>query len=250
MHYSCYPLLIVIFFLVVLSLVSHGVEAECMHDHIVDEMDMVLELPIAKQDYAEQYPTSSNTRPIRILVDTSALMNDKYACSQVGSVIVLDGSGTKYICTKGDILTQEQYNLLLNNFLPAATQRLQSALSVIPPTTTLKLKEGITQCGYGPMVTYDATKYNTVGVDYDLVLFITSRPVQQAGVIAFGTACQQDQFGRPIAGQLNFNPSYVDTKEASHPEELGTCIHEMSHVLGFSASQFQYFNIMPSSGRS
>lgn len=58
------------------------------------------------------------------------------------------------------------------------------------------------------------------------------------------------RFGRPVAGQLNFNPSFLDTSQWKYDSQLGTSLHEISHVLGFDNSKFSYFNVDPSSGRS
>ena len=87
------------------------------------------------------------------------------------------------------------------------------------------------------------------------------------------------RLGRPIAGQLNFNPAYLysfllssispytlfclsllclrvmtssvfDYKRYVNPsadlsEQLGTVLHEITHVLGFDFFKFNYFNVDP-----
>lgn len=200
-------------------------------------------LPVAVQDYnTSRFPNSNNTNSIRIKFDLSSLENDTYTCYTKGSIVFLNDGSDPYTCSSSDILSKAQKTLLTKTLLPRAAAKLADALKVIQPKSVLQLSSLQTKCGYGPRVNINASYSNPGIQNIDLVLFITSRPITQEGVIAFGSPCQQDQLGRPIAGQLNFNPMYVSTT-SSLEEQLGTALHEITHVLGFSFFKFNYFNV-------
>ena len=57
------------------------------------------------------------------------------------------------------------------------------------------------------------------------------------GVAAWATACSTEStYGRPVAGQLNINPSILDTYPSDDTVLLSTIEHETTHILGFSSS--------------
>jgi leishmanolysin len=127
---------------------------------------------------------------------------------------------------------------VLNAFLPKLQLRLQDVLSVQRVQSSLSLA-GLPTCGAkggAPIVT---TSYTNT----DLVVFVTSRPspsnAADAGAVAWAITCAADQRGRSIAGQVNINPSLFFDKAAN--TQLYTVMHEITHVLGFSSTQFPTF---------
>lgn len=77
--------------------------------------------------------------------------------------------------------------------------------------------------------------------DADLVIFVTARPITTDGVLAYASACVNDMTTRrSIAGHLNYSPASLKT-DTKLDGQLGTTLHEMSHVLGFSNGKFQTF---------
>lgn len=67
-----------------------------------------------------------------------------------------------------------------------------------------------------------------------------SCPAQgSSGTLAYASACQRDQFDRPILGGINFCPYSVPTSTASDSTfnmMLFTTMHELTHALGMTMS--------------
>ena len=55
--------------------------------------------------------------------------------------------------------------------------------------------------------------------------------------------------GRPIIGQVNYNLNYLGLKPEEFEANLGTTLHEITHVLGFSSNGFTRF-INPDTGKA
>ena len=77
----------------------------------------------------------------------------------------------------------------------------------------------------------------------DLYVFVTAEqtplcpPQQYAGlssVLAYASACQRDQYDRPIFGYINFCPYAVPnaTTSTRYAVSISTAQHELTHVLG------------------
>ena len=53
--------------------------------------------------------------------------------------------------------------------------------------------------------------------------------------------CEHDEYtGRPVAGHINFDPKSISTTNLLS-SQLRIAIHEITHILGFSASKFNDF---------
>lgn len=77
-------------------------------------------------------------------------------------------------------------------------------------------------------------------------VFVSARPVPTVNstIPTIGAACQYDQFMRPIAGQLNFNPKTfnISAKGSSQYQQLFQyTLREVIHILGFSGTLFGSF---------
>eukprot|EP01113_Clastostelium_recurvatum_P012894 TRINITY_DN1672_c0_g1_i5.p1 TRINITY_DN1672_c0_g1~~TRINITY_DN1672_c0_g1_i5.p1 ORF type:complete len:735 (+),score=123.86 TRINITY_DN1672_c0_g1_i5:778-2982(+) len=200
--------------------------------------------------YTHSYTTSStsssmktlaNTRPLRLILDTSMLQTgaDKgLACYSVGEVININNQ--KYTCAASDILSSSSRSYLENVILPRTRNILTSALYTTPVTGNLILQNSY-RCGYQGGVEVPV-EFTTTGVpDADIVVFVTSRPITTPHVLAFGGECQEDQSGRAIAGHLNVSPGNINTDPYELDPQVGMLMHEVTHVLGFSFSKFQVF---------
>jgi leishmanolysin len=86
------------------------------------------------------------------------------------------------------------------------------------------------------------TMIRTVGVNADLILFVTANPSQDA-FLAWAVACfVSKDTNRPVAGQININPNYMKaTDPRKFQSQLATVMHEMVHILGFSQSLFSFY---------
>ncbi|XP_071509731.1 ciliated left-right organizer metallopeptidase-like [Diadema antillarum] len=80
----------------------------------------------------------------------------------------------------------------------------------------------------------------------DTVLYVkaehTSR-CDSGGVYAYASYCKLDQFNRPIAGVINFCPGPLLSDEYDEDKFILLALHEIFHVLGFSSSLFDKFQI-------
>lgn len=89
---------------------------------------------------------------------------------------------------------------------------------------------------FAPYWTYSGTKtIPTVSTgqgisNADLVLYISADNTYCGGsTLAFAGSCSRDQYGRPIAGSVNFCASALSTQEWR--KDVLTTIHEISHIL-------------------
>jgi hypothetical protein len=74
--------------------------------------------------------------------------------------------------------------------------------------------------------------------DTDLILMATARPTL-GSTLAWAVACERDQWGRTVAGQVNVAPRYV---EPGSLQLLRTVLqHEVIHVLGFDPNAFELY---------
>eukprot|EP01098_Paradermamoeba_levis_P011765 TRINITY_DN5070_c0_g1_i2.p1 TRINITY_DN5070_c0_g1~~TRINITY_DN5070_c0_g1_i2.p1 ORF type:complete len:518 (+),score=130.20 TRINITY_DN5070_c0_g1_i2:78-1631(+) len=147
-------------------------------------------------------------------------------------------------------------NFLLTKLVPEAISWLQKTLSVIRVTGPLILQK---QCRkfyekpykcieYWPTSCLDVKpmpeEHFTAGVpNADLLLYVTSKETE-GSTLAYAAYCQGDQKNRPIAGNINFGPAHLSVVPVGSQlwyYQLSTAIHEIAHVLGFSANSFGKF---------
>ena len=77
------------------------------------------------------------------------------------------------------------------------------------------------ECGYlGGIPIPQLYMEDGAGVDADFVLFATARPTL-GSVIAYAGSCKFDQYGRPLAGHVNFGPNRVSTAVDDRPLQVG-----------------------------
>ena len=81
------------------------------------------------------------------------------------------------------------------------------------------------------------------GVDNtDLVIYVTytdNECASDGSTLAWASTCNLDQYGRPIAGTINFCPSALGNMFWKF--DIGVVLHEMLHILVMSNSLFPYF---------
>eukprot|EP00741_Cyanophora_paradoxa_P022036 tig00021433_g21272.t1 len=135
--------------------------------------------------------------------------------------------------------------ILLNFLIPNSIDYLQKALRVVPISGKLKLSSGVRFGGFFDTPGYcgDARvpdEHNTVGVDADFVLYVTTMSTE-VRTLAYAAACRQDQYGRPIAGNINYNPLKIRTGIPDREDVLATTTHEIMHTLGFSDDMYGSF---------
>ncbi|KEG10703.1 surface protease GP63 [Trypanosoma grayi] len=181
--------------------------------------------------------TTAKWEPIRIVVDTSHLTDPKKICTAVGQVRP-DFMGSTHTCTAQDIMTVEKLWFIENIALPLALYRTQRLFNVNPVQGPLLVSPGV--CGPDVTVSDD---HISVGVaDADMILYAhaggmgSSTTSGVAGTVAWAGACTLDQFGRPVVGQINFVPSFIEWQVSGWEYEyyVRVVMHEMFHALGYT----------------
>eukprot|EP01133_Synstelium_polycarpum_P013237 gene13237-15555_t len=152
------------------------------------------------------------------------------SCNQVGQIIY-DRNYTRYTCTRNDILTEVQYKYLVD-LIDRAVNTLQNTLYVERFIAPIQLSNPAHLCEKNKIpLSPDLAKS---GVEADLFIMVTARPIQESNVLAYGQDCMKlsDSY-RTYIGQLNFNPASINTSPDRFEYNLGVVMHEISHVLGF-----------------
>lgn len=72
----------------------------------------------------------------------------------------------------------------------------------------------------------ESYKYSGAGVDADLVIFLSVSNEPNTSP-SWASACISNFLGRPIAGQININLPYLETKPSSFQNELDKLIHQV-----------------------
>jgi hypothetical protein len=261
----------------VLSLKQSNLEVHnfCGHQHIVDQLKS---LPQVHQNYQtesarflkrnadQNYTTNglvtdSDFQPIRILFDLRYLEYnaDSQACYSAGTIVTL-GNSTQYQCTSADVISPIKVNntaLIVTALQSIIASKMH--LRTLRVLNSLFLDPTVNSCGFDNGVPVP-TQYQQFGIpNTDLVVFVTARPMTIQITMSIGAACQEDQFGRAIAGQLNLNPQVIPTTPLGWqqftdiatqidylvpPSErllVYSMLHEFIHLLGFTTAKFSDF---------
>ena len=76
--------------------------------------------------------------------------------------------------------------------------------------------------------------------DSDLVIYVTYGDDDCGDdTLAYAQACNLDQYGRPIAGVINFCSSSLE--EEYWKFDVMTTLHEITHILVMSTTLFEFF---------
>jgi leishmanolysin len=194
-------------YIVVILVLLAGQAYSCIHD----ELDITLsEVPV--EDVHDHRMLAVVYGSIRIMFDYSNLNN-------------VPAATKTYLQTK---------------LIPAALNYFTNTIQV-PPVASIKIPASQTTiCG----LPYPAV-YST-GVAADLVIFVTGG-TDTGSYLAWAKACLlHATTKRPIFGQIYFNYNeIVPNGDIEFENDLITTIHELTHVLGFSSSLYQYYPSNP-----
>lgn len=150
-----------------------------------------------------------------------------------------------HTCSSNDILTAEKREYLKSVLLAGAKTWFEERLSVNPVSGSLVVPFftqsscDAANVGYACCEQFQSSlggaKSNT-----DVVIYVTARPTA-TGTIAWALTCMRDSFQRPVSGHANFGPTNLDTSTRKRAAQLGVAVHEVTHALGFSASQYTFY---------
>ncbi|ESL11528.1 leishmanolysin [Trypanosoma rangeli SC58] len=206
-------------------------EYRCMFDKIAPKWSelgtaVVRELPKARGDRWQAYTAAaSDWAPIRIKVFAEDLKNRLRYCTAQGDIRP-DFSGEMVRCQRSDIVTKEKIGIIITELLPKAVQLHAERLLVRPVRGALTLP--LFKLGTCTEFTVPAVHHVSGVVGADTILYAAAAPTHD-GVVAWASPCVTLQDGRPAAGVLNLNPSFI----ASTRESIRAVAHEIAHALGF-----------------
>lgn len=152
----------------------------------------------------------------------------------------VDVKSATYRCKEADRLTAAKATWLKDTLLKRAEAILEKALMVRATNDSrLRLQDGFS-CGTDGGVRVPPAHVSP-GVEADIVIYVTARPILSNGVLAFASFCVSDEItNRPLAGHLNYSPASL-TVGSKLDSQIGTTLHEISHSLGFSGQKFDEF---------
>jgi hypothetical protein len=135
----------------------------------------------------------------------------------------------------------DTHNWLVNTLMTKAVSWYQSWLKVIPVLGTLRIDNADTKTPRLCNGVIIPDQYRLVGLPItDYVIFLVSKSDAKSSTVASGLYCALDMndMMRPIAGTLTFTEEKVSTEIENWEYMFTTTIHEMAHMLGFSADLF------------
>eukprot|EP00753_Platysulcus_tardus_P001561 PLAT1139.1.p1 GENE.PLAT1139.1~~PLAT1139.1.p1 ORF type:complete len:871 (-),score=441.44 PLAT1139.1:127-2739(-) len=193
--------------------------------------------------------------PIRMRVDYKYLTDDQHRCTAAGRDVEMSDSGDDYECTSADVLTDGKEQAV-RAMMASARGTLQTVLSVLPLRGPLLLAAGF-RCSSQRLICCDsrdsgasrtqvtptipAEALSPGYADTDFVVYVTARPAAE-NLLAWALTCQRDQWGRPIAAQINFAPATLPSSADDVTQQhSGIATHEMLHALGISADSFPLY---------
>jgi len=240
---------------------------KCIHDSLVEGELKNPRSTLAKtlaNPMKVPEPTDAKTRrisatfsSIRIELDTTYISADiqSRSCYNQGDTFKRGSpSSTSVICSSsvttncygtcgsGDVVTTAKQTRVISTLLSKVKTKIQNQYKTRPlPLFQISATSANTNCGAEggcPWPSNVIAPNSRTG--FDLYIFVTMRPAV-SGVAAWATACMTETTtGRPIAGQLNINPSILDAYSADDVL-LSTIEHEITHILGFSSNFYNKF---------
>ncbi|KAH0794716.1 GP63-like protein [Histomonas meleagridis] len=174
---------------------------------------------------------TTDRKPIRVHFDVSPIQKDidNKKCTSPGQI------KNGYPCQENDVLTNQKKEILIET-IKNVQLFIHNIINVTQYDGDLKLRpiDGL-------------SNVNTTVKGIDLYLFVVSRPFGHSST-TLATAStilinnKPDDYGRPIEGLVTINPAKVpvsvENRTSGSNQFFVTIVHELTHVLAFSASHF------------
>ncbi len=224
---------------------------DCIHDALLvlpkeaKDLAHCQQLPMSVQNYhtATSMDIYELVQPIRIsfeqLLPSSG--DTTHNCQENDQVSVMSSTEHcfMYECNLDHDLVTQEHTQRVSTVLERVYLYLMERIHVVPVQTPLtisktKRDEYETSCLHD-CIRLTMLETDTVVVNADLLIYITQRPVLD-GTASWSRSLAIDQFGRPVLGHLNIGPREV--VQLSDDALFDIVLHEMLHLLGFSASLF------------
>lgn len=201
-------------------------------------------------------------QPIRITFITSTMnANDGQTCLSVGQRIQIGSPSSSSdvcsqsvtedcwaTCSEDMVVTSDKLKYMNSYLLPNLKSFFEKALTTRRLKSNLRLGSS-EPCGGSAFL--PSGKQNVEADKEDLIVLVTLRP--QTYVLGYAFNCQvEPSYRRPVIGQLNLNPMYMDPTSTSIKLSaiFSTAQHELTHLLGFSQSSFnQWYDSSSSNTR-
>lgn len=179
---------------------------------------------------------TSETQPLRVHFDTDDLGGGQAQCKAGVSSVVT--RSTRFNCEPKYYLTQQLKNTIRKVLAELAKDVAEMLYIVRSPTGTTLRDYPWCYDGTLSIGKYTASSSDPIKSRVDVILKVTSWPTS-GSVTAWAGACRKNQFGRPIAGHMNFGPQAL--QGASYQYVYAVAMHELFHALGFSDSAMEKF---------
>ena len=204
-----------LFFELFLFCIGNVVSFHCVHDSTIQEMKPKKMEIHQKNDKSLNFMTSNtqSNHPLKFYIDYQGL--------------------------EAYVTVSDEYKTKINEAFLSTTKAFSGLLSVEGTDTVLTFDE-IDYCNSHLELTED---YKT-GINADIVIFPIVRTGKDlgSGVIASAKSCYlHSGTNRTIAGTVYIKSDNDFTKKNSDKYLQTILLHELTHVLGFSSSLFEYF---------
>ncbi|PWV18491.1 putative surface protease GP63 [Trypanosoma cruzi] len=217
-------------------------EHHCISEEIENKVGprttaVVLELPTRESGMMRAMTASApEWAPIRFKAFTEDLNNPLKYCTAEGQIRP-DFTGGTVVCRKEDILTKEKKSIILKSLIPRALKMHTDRLLVEPLTGYLIVPEFLS----GTCAEFTIpSSHHTVGVfGADMLLYVSAGSTKGSS-LAWATSCSRLADGRPVAGVVNYDPSFVTDSEYS----VRVSAHEIAHALGFIMKTMKKRNML------
>lgn len=221
--------------MLVIFSICHSFNKFCSHDMLMKDTEIKYVGP--ERERSALIKRYSNWSQIRIKFDFDYLdgtLPDPLMCKQVGQIVKWQGS--KYNCTQDHLLTKKKIDAVKGT-LENARQFFQNLLSVIPADYPYKLQNWTDHF-------YSAVD-KTVS-DVDLYITVVARPNWIETVASCGTHVHRRIDNFPEQAVIFINPILCPDEAQSGETKIQkyykVMLHEITHALGFTRSQYNRFH--------
>jgi len=144
--------------------------------------------------------------------------------------IVADTSGIDYFKSKNPVM----YKFMVETLIPSIVKHMSDTFKV---REEQQVKVDEAECVEAKVPTYLRSNQNA-----DLILLFTAQATETDSFVAWAAPCQlHDSTMRPLVGQVNMNPYFLNFEKKQFFDQFATVLHEIYHIMGFNPALYSYF---------